>query len=120
VDELRGFKENVILGHLVPGGTGFPLHRNLKLVPCCEPISDEEWEKLREEQRKHHDELYGIPTSIQGEEHEDDAEEDGIAPKEESILDTGDTSADGVDLLGADETMDLGSSDGSEPPDLLS
>ena len=42
VDELRGFKENVILGHLIPGGTGFPMHRHLKLVPLAEPISEEE------------------------------------------------------------------------------
>jgi DNA-directed RNA polymerase subunit beta' len=28
VDTLRGFKENVILGHLIPAGTGFPLHRD--------------------------------------------------------------------------------------------
>ena len=24
VDNLRGFKENVIMGHLIPAGTGFP------------------------------------------------------------------------------------------------
>ncbi|MDB4463494.1 DNA-directed RNA polymerase subunit beta', partial [Akkermansiaceae bacterium] len=28
VDTLRGFKENVILGHLIPAGTGFPIHKN--------------------------------------------------------------------------------------------
>jgi len=27
VDILRGFKENVILGHLIPAGTGFPIHK---------------------------------------------------------------------------------------------
>ena len=27
VDNLRGFKENVIMGHLIPAGTGFPTHR---------------------------------------------------------------------------------------------
>jgi DNA-directed RNA polymerase subunit beta' len=42
VDTLRGFKENVIMGHLVPGGTGFPMHRNTKLVPLGEPIPEEE------------------------------------------------------------------------------
>ncbi len=39
VDHLRGFKENVIMGHLIPGGTGFPMHRNIKLVPLAEPIA---------------------------------------------------------------------------------
>ena len=41
-DELRGFKENVIMGHLIPGGTGFHMHRNVKLVPLAEPIPEEE------------------------------------------------------------------------------
>jgi DNA-directed RNA polymerase subunit beta' len=102
VDELRGFKENVILGHLIPGGTGFPLHRYLKLVPMCDTISDDEMEKLREEQRKRHEELYGIPTSgVPGE--EDDNEDDLGEPM--LVRDTGDTSADGNDMLTADETM---------------
>jgi DNA-directed RNA polymerase subunit beta' len=41
-DELRGFKENVIMGHLIPGGTGFPMHRNIRLVPLAEPLPEEE------------------------------------------------------------------------------
>ena len=98
VDELRGFKENVILGHLIPGGTGFPMHRYLKLVPMCETISDEEMEKLREEQRKRHEELYGIPASgIPGEENDD---EDDLG-EPQLIADTGDNSADGSDLADA-------------------
>ena len=32
VDNLRGFKENVIMGHLIPAGTGFPVHRDIKIV----------------------------------------------------------------------------------------
>ena len=42
VDYLRGFKENVIMGHLIPAGTGFGMYRNIKLVPLAEPISAEE------------------------------------------------------------------------------
>jgi len=42
VDTLNGFKENVIMGHLIPGGTGFPLHRNIRLVPLAEPLPEEE------------------------------------------------------------------------------
>jgi DNA-directed RNA polymerase subunit beta' len=37
VDNLRGFKENVIMGHLIPAGTGFPIHRNVKVVTFGEP-----------------------------------------------------------------------------------
>lgn len=29
-DKLRGFKENVIMGHIIPGGTGFDHHRRVK------------------------------------------------------------------------------------------
>jgi len=42
IDNLKGFKENVIMGHLVPGGTGFHMHKNIKLVPLAEPIPEEE------------------------------------------------------------------------------
>jgi DNA-directed RNA polymerase subunit beta' len=38
VDHLRGFKENVIMGHLIPAGTGFSKHRGVKLVPLGEPV----------------------------------------------------------------------------------
>ena len=41
-DMLRGFKENVIMGQLIPGGTGFPMHRNIKLVPLVEPLPESE------------------------------------------------------------------------------
>ncbi|MDD4117158.1 MAG: DNA-directed RNA polymerase subunit beta' [Kiritimatiellae bacterium] len=41
-DNLHGFKENVIMGHVIPAGTGFSMYRNIKLVPLAEPISAEE------------------------------------------------------------------------------
>jgi len=40
VDKLRGFKENVIMGHLIPAGTGFNAHRALKLVELGEQIGE--------------------------------------------------------------------------------
>jgi DNA-directed RNA polymerase subunit beta' len=42
VDQLRGFKENVIMGHLIPAGTGFGMYKDIKLVPLAEPIPVEE------------------------------------------------------------------------------
>lgn len=39
-DQLRGFKENVIMGHLIPAGTGFPAYKNIKLVPKSEPVGE--------------------------------------------------------------------------------
>jgi len=31
IDELKGFKENVIMGHLIPAGTGLPSYRKLRI-----------------------------------------------------------------------------------------
>lgn len=41
VDKLKGFKENVIIGHLIPAGTGLPMYRSLKvntLVSAAEAL----------------------------------------------------------------------------------
>jgi DNA-directed RNA polymerase subunit beta' len=38
VDHLRGFKENVIMGHLIPAGTGYYRHRRMKLQQLGEPV----------------------------------------------------------------------------------
>ncbi|MFZ9937923.1 MAG: DNA-directed RNA polymerase subunit beta', partial [Luteolibacter sp.] len=41
IDYLSGFKENVIMGHLIPAGTGFPVHREAEFeftVEEPEPI----------------------------------------------------------------------------------
>ena len=45
-DTLRGFKENVIMGHIIPAGTGFDGHRKLQLNPLVEPIEVEETENI--------------------------------------------------------------------------
>lgn len=37
-DELRGLKENVILGHLIPAGTGFKDYQRLRVNQIGEPI----------------------------------------------------------------------------------
>ena len=42
VDYLRGFKENVIMGHIIPAGTGFDFHRKVVLKPLVEPLPAEE------------------------------------------------------------------------------
>jgi DNA-directed RNA polymerase subunit beta' len=38
IDHLRGFKENVIMGHLIPAGSGFTTHRNINIVQLGEPV----------------------------------------------------------------------------------
>ncbi len=39
-DTLRGFKENVIMGHLIPAGTGFRSNRDSKVVILTDPIGE--------------------------------------------------------------------------------
>jgi DNA-directed RNA polymerase subunit beta' len=41
VDYLRGFKENVIMGHIIPAGSGFDYHRKVELKPLVEVEEDE-------------------------------------------------------------------------------
>jgi len=41
-DYLRGFKENVIMGHIIPAGTGYDQHRKAKLKPLVEIEEEEE------------------------------------------------------------------------------
>jgi DNA-directed RNA polymerase subunit beta' len=42
VDMLVGLKENVILGHLIPAGTAFSPHLNLKIKHLAQPVQPEE------------------------------------------------------------------------------
>ena len=40
IDLLRGFKENVIMGHLIPAGTGFMEHRSIRTLETGEPMGE--------------------------------------------------------------------------------
>ena len=39
-DALRGFKENVIMGHIIPAGTGFVGHRSVRIKPLVDVPED--------------------------------------------------------------------------------
>jgi DNA-directed RNA polymerase subunit beta' len=41
IDYLRGFKENVIMGHIIPAGTGFEGHRKVNIKPLVEIVEEE-------------------------------------------------------------------------------
>jgi len=41
IDSLRGFKENVIMGHIIPAGSGFDHHRKVTIKALVE-IDEEE------------------------------------------------------------------------------
>ncbi len=38
IDYLEGFKENVILGHLIPAGTGFSKYRHIEVAPADDAV----------------------------------------------------------------------------------
>jgi len=44
-DELFGLKENVIVGHLIPAGTGFKAHRDIEVIKTGAENSEEKKEK---------------------------------------------------------------------------
>jgi DNA-directed RNA polymerase subunit beta' len=44
VDYLRGLKENVIMGRLIPAGTGMEYYRNIRLEPDQTVEEAEEFE----------------------------------------------------------------------------
>ena len=48
IDRLRGLKENVILGHLIPAGTAFKPHLDIRVKHLVEPPIPKQLEELRE------------------------------------------------------------------------
>jgi DNA-directed RNA polymerase subunit beta' len=63
IDKLRGFKENVIMGHLIPAGTGFDTHRLIRLVELGEPVGEPLVSLEKEEAREPRPKLE-IPDSL--------------------------------------------------------
>ena len=48
IDQLRGLKENVILGHLIPAGTAFKPYLDMKVKHLAEPPIPKQLEELRD------------------------------------------------------------------------
>jgi len=48
IDNLRGFKENVIMGHIIPAGTGFDYHRKTQIRALVDIPDEPEVEELPE------------------------------------------------------------------------
>ncbi len=65
VDRLVGFKENVIMGHIIPAGTGFSSHKGIRVVPNL-PESQKLEEVKQPESKK---------EEVEIEEEDDDKEE---------------------------------------------
>jgi DNA-directed RNA polymerase subunit beta' len=52
IDNLRGLKENVIVGRLIPAGTGMEYYRNVQLAPELEAAAENVQEEIRKEQEE--------------------------------------------------------------------
>jgi DNA-directed RNA polymerase subunit beta' len=48
IDNLRGFKENVIMGHIIPAGSGFDYHRKVQIKALVEIPDEPEPEETAE------------------------------------------------------------------------
>ncbi len=70
-DELRGLKENVIIGHLIPAGTGMKKYRNIQLAEDSTADLDVSVKTAKEERKREFDEL-DIPDLDYDETDEDD------------------------------------------------
>jgi DNA-directed RNA polymerase subunit beta' len=71
VDNLRGLKENVIIGHLIPAGTGMKTYREVKLYDETSDDLDLSVQNLLE-QRKHEAEKRVEPVEFDEEDDGDD------------------------------------------------
>ncbi|MDD4899894.1 MAG: DNA-directed RNA polymerase subunit beta' [Candidatus Omnitrophica bacterium] len=47
-DELFGLKENVIVGHLIPAGTGFRTHRDIEVVKLSQALKEQAQDREKE------------------------------------------------------------------------
>jgi DNA-directed RNA polymerase subunit beta' len=57
-DYLRGLKENVIMGRLIPAGTGLRKYKDISVIEPEEEI--EEWKKLEEQKKEKENELAAL------------------------------------------------------------
>jgi DNA-directed RNA polymerase subunit beta' len=51
-DYLRGLKENIIIGHPIPAGTGMKRYRNIKLFDEYIPDYDEDVKEILEKRKR--------------------------------------------------------------------
>jgi DNA-directed RNA polymerase subunit beta' len=52
IDRLVGLKENIVMGHLIPAGTGLKKYRNVNLTNETEVSVDVKEEELKVEENK--------------------------------------------------------------------
>jgi len=73
IDYLRGLKENVIMGHLIPAGTGIPIYRNIDIMPI-DGLGEETEEVKEVEEESTIDEEEDVDLSGMDEDEEEGGE----------------------------------------------
>ena len=81
-DELRGLKENVIIGHLIPAGTGMPQYRSVKLFDKNMSDLDEQVNEILERRRRELEEAEAAEAQAEMEEDFDTDDELGYGDTE--------------------------------------
>ena len=84
VDELRGLKENVVIGHLIPAGTGMPQYRSVKLFDKNMGDLDEQVNEILERRKRELEEAAAAEAEM-GEDF--DAEDDELGYGETESVD---------------------------------
>ena len=87
VDELKGFKENVIMGNLIPAGTGLPAYRKLRIDTL-----GAEMEKLSPEEAAERVEGVSVPSA--------EGEGESEMPGDQLVADT----TEGTDAEGSEDS----------------
>jgi len=72
VDHLRGLKENVIIGHLIPAGTGMRAYQNVKLYDESREDLDAHVQQILEIREREKLTVQAVPTPIDEEDYEDE------------------------------------------------
>ena len=75
-DELRGLKENVIIGHLIPAGTGMPQYRSVKLFDKNMSDLDEQVNEILERRRRELEEAAAAEAEAEMDEEDFDTDDD--------------------------------------------
>lgn len=83
-DELRGLKENVIIGHLIPAGTGMPQYRSVKLFDKNMSDLDEQVNEILERRKRELEEAAAAEAAI---EEDFDTEDDDLGYDTEAAYD---------------------------------
>ena len=98
-DELRGLKENVVIGHLIPAGTGMSQYRSVRLFDKNKSDLDEQVNEILERRRRELEEVAAAEEEADDFDADDDLEYDDTetaevpyeqAPLDESSDDTDD------------------------------